>query len=227
MCPCKRPQKWQNQNLIIHHDNAPAHRSFKVLQFLAKNNMTVIPHTHPIWPLWLFPLPQAEASDEGSKIRHHWRDSRGIAAVTWHSSKKGLPGLLPRMAEKLGPLYLCKRWVLWRWWRNLTSKLSKLLFISTVLELLDTSLYYLNVFLSFVWPIADLAAQYVYCIFYCMLAEPTSLQSSKQLLSTKWTITTSKNNYFNRILQSLCLGTFYFVSGFNRCGMPTAHSAYW
>ena len=40
----KRPQKWQNQNLIIHHDNTPAHRSFKVSQFLAKNNMTVIPH---------------------------------------------------------------------------------------------------------------------------------------------------------------------------------------
>ena len=40
----RRPQKWQNQNLIIHHDNAPAHRSFKVSQFLAKNNMTVIPH---------------------------------------------------------------------------------------------------------------------------------------------------------------------------------------
>jgi len=40
----KRPQKWQNLNLIIHNDNAPAHRSFKVSQFLAKNNMTVIPH---------------------------------------------------------------------------------------------------------------------------------------------------------------------------------------
>ena len=40
----KRPQKWQSQNLIIHHDNAPAHRSFKVSQFLAKNNMTVVPH---------------------------------------------------------------------------------------------------------------------------------------------------------------------------------------
>ena len=39
----RRPQQWQNQNLI-HHDNAPAHRSFKVSQFLAKNNITVIPH---------------------------------------------------------------------------------------------------------------------------------------------------------------------------------------
>jgi len=33
----KRPQKWQNQNLINHYDNVPAHRSFKVSQFLAKN----------------------------------------------------------------------------------------------------------------------------------------------------------------------------------------------
>jgi len=39
----KMPQKWQNQNLIIHHDNAPAHRFFKVSRFLAKNNMTVTP----------------------------------------------------------------------------------------------------------------------------------------------------------------------------------------
>ena len=40
----KVTQKWQNQNPIIHHDNAPAHRSFKVSQFFAKNNMTVVPH---------------------------------------------------------------------------------------------------------------------------------------------------------------------------------------
>ena len=84
-------------------------------------------------PLWLFPLPQTEASNEGSKIRHHLRDSRGNAAGTWHNSKKGLPGMLPSMAETLGPLYSCKRGVLWRWWRNLTSKISKHLFTSTVL----------------------------------------------------------------------------------------------
>ena len=52
---CKRPQKWRNQNLIIQHDNALAHRSFKVSQFLAKNSMTVIPHTHSIWPPVTFP----------------------------------------------------------------------------------------------------------------------------------------------------------------------------
>ena len=40
----KSPQKWQNQNLVIYHDNAPAHKSFKVSHFLAENKMTVIPH---------------------------------------------------------------------------------------------------------------------------------------------------------------------------------------
>ena len=46
---------------------------YKVSHCLAKNNMTVIPHppySPDLAPL-LFPLPQAEASDEGSKIRHH------------------------------------------------------------------------------------------------------------------------------------------------------------
>ena len=66
----KRPQKWQTQNLIIHHDNAPAHRCFKVSKFLAKNNMTVIPHphTHPIWPHVTFPLPQAELRMKGRRF---------------------------------------------------------------------------------------------------------------------------------------------------------------
>ena len=143
----KRPQKWRNQNLIIHHDNAPVHRSFKFCSFWPRTTWqwSPIPHTHPIRPPVIFPLPQAQASDGGPNIRHHWRDSTGIAAGTWHNSKKGLPGMLPSMAETLGPLCSCKRGVLWRWWRKSTSKVSKLLFTSTVLELLDTHLYFISV----------------------------------------------------------------------------------
>ena len=48
----KRPQKWQNQMLIIHHDNAPPHRSFTVSQFLAKNSMTVVPHPPYLLTPW-------------------------------------------------------------------------------------------------------------------------------------------------------------------------------
>ena len=47
----KKPQKWQNQNLVIHCNNAPAHRSFiKFRSFCPRTTWqwSPIPHTHPI-----------------------------------------------------------------------------------------------------------------------------------------------------------------------------------
>jgi hypothetical protein len=38
----KRPQLWTNQSWVLHHDNAPAHSSFLVHNFLAKNETTVL-----------------------------------------------------------------------------------------------------------------------------------------------------------------------------------------
>ena len=38
----KRPQLWTNQSWVLHH-NAPAHSSFLVRNFLAKNETTVVP----------------------------------------------------------------------------------------------------------------------------------------------------------------------------------------
>jgi len=40
----KRPEMWSSGDWFLHHDNAPAHTALSVQQFLAKNNMTVIPH---------------------------------------------------------------------------------------------------------------------------------------------------------------------------------------
>jgi len=40
----KRPEMWSSGNWFLHHDNIPAHTALSVQQFLAKNNMTVIPH---------------------------------------------------------------------------------------------------------------------------------------------------------------------------------------
>jgi transposase len=44
----KRPDKWKN-NWFLHHDNAPAHTSLVVLQFLVSKNTTVVP-PHPCSP---------------------------------------------------------------------------------------------------------------------------------------------------------------------------------
>ena len=39
----KRPELWKNNSWLLHHDNAPAHSSLLVLNFLAKNNTVIMP----------------------------------------------------------------------------------------------------------------------------------------------------------------------------------------
>jgi len=40
----KNPEKWRTNSWFIFHDNAPAHRSVLVKDFLAKNNVTTLEH---------------------------------------------------------------------------------------------------------------------------------------------------------------------------------------
>jgi len=48
----KWPEMWKNGNWLLHHDNAPAHTSLVVREFLTKNNVTLFPTlpTHLTWP---------------------------------------------------------------------------------------------------------------------------------------------------------------------------------
>ena len=39
----KRPELWKNNSWLLHYDNAPAHSSLFVLNFLAKNNTIIMP----------------------------------------------------------------------------------------------------------------------------------------------------------------------------------------
>jgi len=41
---CKRPETWKNGEWLLHRDNALAHTSLVVREFLTKNNMTTVPH---------------------------------------------------------------------------------------------------------------------------------------------------------------------------------------
>ena len=42
---CKRPQMQKNGDWLLHHDNAPAHTSLVLREFLTKNNMTTLPQS--------------------------------------------------------------------------------------------------------------------------------------------------------------------------------------
>ncbi|UYV62855.1 hypothetical protein LAZ67_2002161 [Cordylochernes scorpioides] len=48
----KRPDLWKNKNWLLHHDNAPAHTSLLVRDFLAKNNTLMMPRSHRITQIW-------------------------------------------------------------------------------------------------------------------------------------------------------------------------------
>jgi len=40
----KRPELWENQNWLLHHDNAPAHASLLIRSYLAKHQTSAVPH---------------------------------------------------------------------------------------------------------------------------------------------------------------------------------------
>ena len=48
----KRPEAWTNNTWMLHHDNAPAHASLLIREFLTTRETTVVPSrpTLQIWP---------------------------------------------------------------------------------------------------------------------------------------------------------------------------------
>jgi len=40
----KRPELWENQTWMLHHDNAPAHASLLICSYLAKHQTSVVSH---------------------------------------------------------------------------------------------------------------------------------------------------------------------------------------
>jgi len=49
----KRPEFWENQTWMLHHDNVPAHASLLICSYLAKHQTSFVPH--PPYSLDLVP----------------------------------------------------------------------------------------------------------------------------------------------------------------------------
>jgi len=64
----KRPQLWTNQSWALYHDNALAHSSFLVRNFLAKNETTVVlqpPYSPDMTPVDFFLFPNLKSTLKG------------------------------------------------------------------------------------------------------------------------------------------------------------------
>jgi len=67
----RRPKLRQEQTWLLHHDKAPSHTSVLTQQFLAKNNMVVIPHptySPDLAPCDFFLFPKIELKLKGRRF---------------------------------------------------------------------------------------------------------------------------------------------------------------
>jgi len=65
----KRPELWNNQSWILHHDNAPVNTSLLVRDFLAKNNTVMPPYSPDLAPCDFFLFPKLKRSMKGDLPR--------------------------------------------------------------------------------------------------------------------------------------------------------------
>ena len=77
----KRRQLWQDKSWLLHHDNAPAHNTLSIRQFLAEKNIAVgwnNLHIHMILlRVTFFFSPSSRGSSTGPVLKA-WRPSRGL-----------------------------------------------------------------------------------------------------------------------------------------------------
>ena len=67
----KHPEKWRTNSWFLLHDNAPAHRSVLVKDFLAKNNVTTLelsPYFPDMAAADFYLLPPLKSASKGSAL---------------------------------------------------------------------------------------------------------------------------------------------------------------
>ena len=67
-----RPELWENQTWMLHHDNAPAHASLLIRSYLAKHQIPVVPHppySHDLAPADFFLFPKLKTTLKGRRFQ--------------------------------------------------------------------------------------------------------------------------------------------------------------
>jgi hypothetical protein len=92
----------------------PCHTSVLTLQFLAKNKMAVIPHlpySPDLAPRDFFLFPKMKLKMKGCRF-HTTEEIQAESHRVSNTNRKGLPGIVPKMEETVGPVSTCGREVL-------------------------------------------------------------------------------------------------------------------
>jgi len=68
----KRPEAWTNKTWILHHDNAPAHASLLIREFLTKKETIVVPqppYSPDLAPADFFLFPKLKSTLKGCRFQ--------------------------------------------------------------------------------------------------------------------------------------------------------------
>jgi len=84
--------KWRNNSWVLHHDNAPAHASLAVRQFLASTNTTAIPQPPCLPDLgpcdFFFLYPKMKLKLKGGDVLTTLKRSRPYCKTRWRHWRK-------------------------------------------------------------------------------------------------------------------------------------------
>jgi len=68
----KRPEMWENQTWMLHHDNAPAYASLLIRSYLTKHQTSVVPHppySPDLAPADVFLFPKLKNTLKGRRFQ--------------------------------------------------------------------------------------------------------------------------------------------------------------
>jgi len=68
----KKSELWENRTWMLHHDNAPAHASLLIRNYLAKNQTSTVPHppySPDLAPANFFLFPKIKTTFKGRRFQ--------------------------------------------------------------------------------------------------------------------------------------------------------------
>ena len=104
----KRPELWENQTCILHHNNALAHALLLICSYLATHQTSVVshpPYSLDLAPADFFLFPRLKTHFERTPFPNHRGDPGKCDKRTAHHHRKCIPGSIPTMEETLGTVY--------------------------------------------------------------------------------------------------------------------------
>jgi len=108
----KRPEKWQDGDWILHHDNAPTHTSHLVQQFLAKHGTAQLQqmlYSADLAPCDFFLFPRLKKVLKGHRFEATEDIKRKNDEDTIRHPERGVRKMFPTVAAMLGKVCSCGR----------------------------------------------------------------------------------------------------------------------